>query len=147
MRSFSRVAAEQVDAAAVRVEDHGDQQAEFAIAQHGHGFARRDRDLVQDLAGGRQRFGEDGAFGRDAVGEHVQIALRQREELRKGAGVLDDAQHRAVGAMAAEALAAPLAMRAGQVDFADHAFAGQRAGSSASTTSATNSCPGVPAKP
>src|ERR1019366_7229344 len=45
---FGGVAAELVDAAAVGVEDHGDEEAEFAIAQHSDGRAGGDRYLVQD---------------------------------------------------------------------------------------------------
>src|ERR1019366_9805896 len=40
---FGGVPAELVDATAVGVEDHGDEEAEFAIAQHGDGRAGGDR--------------------------------------------------------------------------------------------------------
>src|ERR1035437_597961 len=83
------VTAELVDFRAVRVQHHRYQQAELAIAQHGHGFARRNCDLVQDFAGRRQRFGEDRAFQRNAAGQYVQIALRQRQKLRQRAGGLE----------------------------------------------------------
>ena len=67
-------------------------------------------------------------LGGDVVGEHVEIAFGQGEEFGEGAGVVDDAQHGAVGAMASEAFAAPFAVRAGEVDFAGDAFAGERGG-------------------
>jgi len=68
---FGGVAAELVHPVAVRVEDHGDEEAQLAIAQHGERRAGRDGDLVQDLAGGGQRLQEDGAAGGDLVGEDV----------------------------------------------------------------------------
>ena len=52
-----------------------DQQSEFAIAQHRDLLARRDRDLIQDLARGGQRFQENSALGGEAVGQDVQVAL------------------------------------------------------------------------
>ena len=55
---FGGVAAELVDAVAVRVQDHGDQQAQFAIAQHGDALTGGNRHLVQDLAGGGRRLQE-----------------------------------------------------------------------------------------
>ena len=55
---FGGVAAELVDAVAVRVQDHGDQQAQFAIAQHGDAVTGGNRHLVQDLAGGGRRLQE-----------------------------------------------------------------------------------------
>jgi hypothetical protein len=42
----------------VRVQDHGDQQAQFAIAQHGDALTGGNRHLVQDLAGGGRRLQE-----------------------------------------------------------------------------------------
>src|ERR1019366_6398619 len=90
---FGGVPAELVDATAVGVEDHGDEEAEFAIAQHGDGRAGGDRYLVQDLAGGGQRLQEDGAAGGYVVGENVQIALREGEELGEGAGVARSEEH------------------------------------------------------
>jgi hypothetical protein len=42
--------------------------------------AARDRHLVENLARGGQRFGEDGALERDAIRQHVQVAFRQSEE-------------------------------------------------------------------
>ena len=120
--------AELVDAVAVGVEDQGDEQAQFAIAQHGDRIAQGDGDLIQDLAGGGQGLQEHGTVCGDVVGEDVQIALREGEELGEGAGVLDDSQHGAVGAVASHALAAPFAMRAGEVDFAGHAFADEGGG-------------------
>ena len=55
---FGGVAAELVDAVAVRVQDHGDQQAQFAIAQHGDALTGGNRHLVQALAGGGRRLQE-----------------------------------------------------------------------------------------
>ena len=62
------VPAELVDLVAVGVEHLRDQQAQLAVSQHRYPGARRNRDLVQDLAGGGQRLGEDGALGREAIG-------------------------------------------------------------------------------
>src|ERR1019366_5539184 len=100
---FGGVPAELVHAVAVRVEDHGDEEAQFAIAQHSDGRAGGDRYLVQDLAGGGQRLQEDGAAGGDIVGDYVQITVRESEELREGAGMVDDSEHGAVGAVASQA--------------------------------------------
>jgi len=47
----------------------GDQEAQFAIAQHGERRAGGDGDLIQDLASGGQRLQEDGAAGGDLIGE------------------------------------------------------------------------------
>ena len=56
----------------------------------------------------------------------MQVALGEGEEFAEGAGVLDDAEHGAMRAVAAEAAGAPLAGAAGEVDFAHHAAAEQR---------------------
>ena len=64
-------------------------------------------------------------LGGQIVGQHVEVALGQGEEFGERAGMLDDAQHGAVGAMASQTLAAPLALRAGQIDLAHDALADQ----------------------
>ena len=119
------MAAELMDWVAVGVEDHGDEQAEFAIAQNGDGLACGNGHLVEDLTGGGEGFEEDGAVGGDVVGEYVEIALGKGEEFGEGSGVVDDSQDGAVWAVASEAFAAPFAVRAGQVDFAGDALAGE----------------------
>src|ERR1019366_953032 len=123
---FGGVASELVYAAAVGVEDHGDEEAEFAIAEHGDALAGGDGDLVEDLAGGSERLQEHGAAGGDVVGEDVQVALREGEEFGERAGVADDSQHGAVGAVASQSAAAPFAMGAGEIDFSGHALAEER---------------------
>ena len=120
---FGGVAAELVHPVAVSVQDHGDQQAEFPIAQDGDSFAGGNRHLIEDLAGGGERFQEYGAAGGEIVGEDVEVALRQGEEFGEGARVLDDSQHGAVGAMASQVPAAPFAIGTGQVDLAGHTLA------------------------
>jgi len=56
----------------------------------------------------------------------VQVAFRQRQIFAKCARMVDDTQHRAPGAMAAEAAPAPVAPAAGQIDLSDHAAANPR---------------------
>ena len=83
--------------------------------------AWRNRDLFQNLAGGGQRFSEDGLTGFEIVRHAVQVALREREQFLKGAGVLHDAEHRTIRAMTAHAAKAPFAMAAIEIDLAHDA--------------------------
>ncbi len=57
----------------------------------------------------------------------MQVAFGQREEFLERSGMAYDAEHGAVGTVAAQTLAAPLAVRASEIDFAHHAFGQQRA--------------------
>ena len=107
---------------AVRLQHLRDQQSELSVAQHGDALALGDLDLIQNFARRRDGFDEDGVFGGNRIGHAMQIADRQREEFAKRARVFDDAEHGASGAVAAEAARAPVAMAAGEVDFAGDAL-------------------------
>ena len=93
----------------VRVQHLRDQQAELAIAQHRDALVRRDPHLVENLAGGGQRFEENRALAGQTVGQQVQIALGQDEEFGERAGLVHDAEHGAIRAVAAKSAAAPVA--------------------------------------
>ena len=54
-----------VNFGAVSFQNLTDQQAEFAIPEHGHGRAGGNADLIEDLAGSGQGFDEDGLVGGD----------------------------------------------------------------------------------
>ena len=116
-----RVMAELVHPVAVRIQHQRDQQSELAIAQNGDCGGAGQRHLIQDFAGGRQRLDEDGALGGERIGQRVQVAFGQGQELAKRPGMVDDAEHGALRAMTAQAAPAPVARAAGQVDFADDA--------------------------
>ena len=60
------------------LEHLADQQSELSVAEHCHGVAGRNSYLLKDLAGRGQRFDEHGLFGRDIVGNQMQIAFGQR---------------------------------------------------------------------
>ncbi len=61
------------------------------------------------------------------LGEQVEVAFGESEEFGEGAGMIHDAEHGARGAVAGEAAAAPLAVGAGEIDFAGDAAADEGA--------------------
>jgi threonine synthase len=110
---------------AVRFQNLANQQTKFSVPKHGHARARWDSKLIQDLAGGGQRFHKHGMFGLNPARHAMQVALRQREQFSKCAGMLHDSEHRPPWAMTAQSLRTPLTSAASQVDFAHHSLADQ----------------------
>ena len=110
-----------------RLQYLGDETPELSVTAQPHLFLGRNGNLFQDLAGGGQRLGENRVLGGDGIRQHVQVPLRQREQLAENARVFHNSQHGAMRAVAAQFAPAPLAAAAGQIDFADHAPAHQRA--------------------
>ena len=100
---------------------------EASVAQDDDPILPADRQLGRNLEGGGDRFGEDGDVGRQRVRHGVEIALRHGDEVRERAVVVQDAEDRAMGAVAGLACAARVALVAAAVDLADDAAAGQRA--------------------
>ena len=78
--------------------------------------------LVQDLAGGGERLHKYGVLVRNPARHPMQIALGQRQQFAKRAGMFHNSQHRAPRTVAAQTARAPLAGAARQVDLAHHAF-------------------------
>lgn len=116
----------EVDLVAVGVEHLRDEQPQFAVAEDRNRLVRRNLHLVEDFTGGGEGLGEDGAVCRNGLGDDVQVALGKREEFLESAGVVHDSEDGAVRAMAEQALVAPFAARAGQVDLAGHALTDER---------------------
>ena len=94
-----------------------DEQSEFSIAQDGNALAFRDFDLIENFTSGGDGFNEDGVSIGNRFWDDVKIRDRQGEEFLKRAGMIDDAQDFARGAMTAEAATAPIAGSAGEIDF------------------------------
>jgi hypothetical protein len=92
------------------------QQAEFAVPKNGNVSASRKRCLIQDLAGGGDRFDKDGDLGRNRHWDYMKIRLRESEKFTESAGVPDNAQHLPSGTMSAKSPSAPIAAPACQVD-------------------------------
>ncbi len=125
IRSFSQCLPNEPHGISVHRKHLRDQQAKLAVSQHSHGFARRNRYLIENFARRGQRFGEDRTLNWKPIRQHVQIAIRQHEVFGECARLIDDSQNRAIAGSAAQPLAAPRAVRAGEVDFAHHALADQ----------------------
>jgi threonine synthase len=122
---FFRVAAIEMDHRGAGVQHMSDEETEFAIAEHGHLGAARNANLVEDFAGGRERFHENGLFGGELLRQYVEIPLGQGEKLSEGARMIDDAKDRSVRTVPAELARAPFAFAAVEVDLAHHAAAEQ----------------------
>ena len=101
---------------------------EASVAQYDDAILASDGQLRGNLEGGGDRLGEDGHIGRQRVGHGVEIALRHGDEVRERAVVVQDAEDRAMRAVAGTACAAGVALVAAAVDLADDAAAGQRTG-------------------
>ena len=84
------------------------------------------RNLIQDLASGRQRLDEHGSFIWNRIRHYMQIAFGQRQKLLKGAGMLHDTEHRPGRAMTPQAAGAPRTVPAIQIDLANNSFADKR---------------------
>jgi threonine synthase len=120
-----RMAAVEADGGSVDVQHLGDEQAELAVAQNRNRRARRNRRLVEDFAGGGEGFDENGVMRGYGGGDGMKVAVGQSKELGKSPGVAEDAKDGAVGAMAAESAATPIAEVAVQVDFSGDPFSPQ----------------------
>jgi hypothetical protein len=76
-----------------------DQQPEFAVSQHSHGLTGWNSDLIENLACRREWLDKHRLLGRDLARHSMQIAYRQRQKLAERAGVFNDPEHGALGAM------------------------------------------------
>ena len=104
------------------LQDLRDQQAELSIAQHG------DRTRLPEFTWSRisqaaARGSTNTACSVGSPGTRLQSSRRAESGIAKGSGMFHDAEHGAIGAMASEAARAPVAMSAGQIDFAHDALA------------------------
>src|SRR5208282_4478136 len=82
--------------------------------------------LLEDLVGGRDRFGEYGDLVWKRIGNRNQVAVGKAKEFCKGAVAAEDSQHRAIGAMARETPVAHRASPASRVDLANDASSQDR---------------------
>src|SRR5277367_1623599 len=113
------------NAATARVKHLGNEQPEFAIAEHCHFAADRERRLIENLASSRQRFHEDRRFERNAVRHHVEIALWQCKKFAEGTRMPHDPQNRPLRAVATQPARAPGTFAAGEVYFPHYTLAYQ----------------------
>src|SRR5207253_2354634 len=79
----------------------------------------RNSNLVQDLTRGSQGLSEDRVLTRNRFRHDVQIHLWQREDLAEGARMLHDPQYTSFWTVTAEALRAPFAPAACEINLAD----------------------------
>ena len=93
--------------------------------KHGNGRTRRDVNLVEDLAGSGERLNENGVLGRDVFWNGMQIPFGKRQEFAECARLFHDAEHGAVGAVAAKPARTPLARAACEVDLTGNALSDQ----------------------
>src|SRR6266508_4217365 len=107
-------------AGSVGVKRLRDQQTEFPVAQDGNGGAPRDARLIQNLAGRRQRLGENRMFRGDGIGKNVQVSFRQSEELFERSRMPDNSQHLPVGTVPPKPTGAPGAAAAVEIDLTDN---------------------------
>ena len=105
----------------------GAEQAEPTVPQDGAAREAREVELLRDLEGRGEGLGEDRRVVRHRVGHRVQVALRQHQPLGEGAGAAEDAEHRALRAVAREASPTGRTDLAADVDLADHPPPGERA--------------------
>src|SRR6185312_3919689 len=73
----------------------------------------------------RQRFGEHRMLQGNPIRQHVQIALGHYEELREGAGLIHDSEYGPLRAVTPQSFAAPIALRAAEIDFSHDTLAQQ----------------------
>src|SRR5262245_41726249 len=100
------------------VEHHRDEQAEFAVTEHGDLMLWADQNLIENLASRRNRFSEDSFLIGDRRRDHMQILFWQGEEFPKRAIAPQNAKHRAFWTVPLQPLPAILAGLAGCVDLA-----------------------------
>lgn len=106
----------------------GDQEAQFAVAQHHHSVAGSNMYLFQDLAGGGQGLDEDGLLVGQGVGDAMEKASGQREKIGHGAVPSTDAQYGSVGTMSKVAAPTGRASATIAIDLTYHALSHQRGG-------------------
>src|SRR5262249_47604379 len=75
--------------------------------------------LIENLAGGSQRLDKHCNLGGNGSGHDVEIGLRQSQQLAEGAWMSDNSKNLAARAVPPKAAAAPVAIPAGEIDFAD----------------------------
>jgi hypothetical protein len=120
-RELGRVSTHGQDPRAGILEHLGDEQAELAVAEHETSRARLERHLLEDLEGGGEGFGEDGALVRHVVGHLVEVAGGNPYPLREGAVRALDSHHAAGRAVPGKTSRARRAAAAREVDLADDA--------------------------
>lgn len=106
----------------MQLQDLGDEEAEFAIAENGHGSADGYAHLVEDFAGGGKRFGEDGVEGRYLRRYFVEVLFGEGEKFSERSRMADNAEDGAVQAVPPEAFCAKITISAGEIDFPNHFF-------------------------
>src|SRR3984957_6895841 len=106
-----------------------DELRQLSVTQDGCGAELLRVDLIENFAGGGQRFDEDGLFVGDGIRGFVQIFDRESEVFGEGAVVIDDTEDGAAKAVRFQSAKAELADGvvavggAGDVDFAGDAAA------------------------
>ncbi len=115
--------ADDSDGAADVAENLGDEEAEAAVAEDGDPFLPVELDLLLNLAGGGERFDENGLIVIDGFGDGMKIGGGKAEQLGEGAAVIENADDRAVAAVGGEAGLAEIAAAADDVDLAGDALA------------------------
>lgn len=108
---------------AVSGENLSDQQAEFAIAKNGDAGVLGQVHLIEDFAGGGERFQKNGLVIGQRIRNRVEISFRQSEVFGEGAWVIHNAQHGARGTVTAKTPDAPSTLAASEIDFACDAAA------------------------
>ena len=120
------VPSELMHCGAVHMQDLADQQAEFAVAQNGYRSAARNPDLIEDLAGRGNRFGEDRVFVRNGTrARHADCPRAESGIHEKRRDASQFPSTRPMRAMPAKSAPAPIAVAASQVDFAHDAASAQ----------------------
>jgi len=114
------MAAEQVHARTVSLQDLRYQQAQFSVTQKCYAVTLGNFDLIQDFTRSGDWFDEDSLFRGNRIGHAVQVMDGQREEFSERPWVFYDAENGARRAVAAEAAGAPIAVSTGQIDFAGY---------------------------
>jgi hypothetical protein len=103
------------------------QVAQSSVSQHCDSLAIHG-DLLWYAAGGGQWFHKDRCFRADAVGHGMQAGFGDQNGVCEGTVVVQDADDRAVRAMADQATAAGVAVVAGAVDLPDDSLPGELTG-------------------
>src|SRR5208337_618670 len=82
--------------------------------------------LLEDLVGGRDRFGEYRNLVWHRIGNRIQVGVGKTKKFCKGAVAPEDSQHCAIGTMPRETAGAHRASPASRVDLANDAFSPER---------------------
>ena len=83
--------AELMDPVTIYLKHLGDEKPEFPVAQNRDDAAAGNPGLIENLAGGCHRLGKDGNFGRDRIGDDMQVDLGQGQKFAECTGMTNDA--------------------------------------------------------